>query len=98
MFNTDNEPISKSNMKKLIKLMLDAKKAKEEYETFKAEITKDLKDGKYVIENIGSVSKSTYPRYTLDKEALQEAYPYINFDDYLKESMTTKVDVRSLQC
>ena len=59
MFNTDNEPISKSNMKKLIKLMLDAKKAKEEYETFKAEITKDLKDGKYVIENIGSVS--VYP-------------------------------------
>ena len=95
MFNTDNEPISKSNMKKLIKLMLDAKKAKEEYETFKAEITKDLK---YVIENIGSVSKSTYPRYTLDKEALQEAYPYINFDDYLKESLITKVDVRSLQC
>ena len=32
------------------------------------------------------------------KEALQEAYPYINFDDYLKESLITKVDVRSLQC
>lgn len=98
MFSKDKVegPISKSQMSKLINLMLESKRAKEKYDAYKEELTKDLKDGEYIIPNVGKVIKCTYVKYLFNKNEFYNNHPNINLDDYQKEVVTTKLDIKNL--
>lgn len=91
---TKQRTLTGAQIKNLIKLNVQYKKAKDEYEEAKKILTANLECGKYDCKE-GSVIKSETIRMVINMERLAFEHPEINLNDYKEPQVVTSVAVKN---
>lgn len=91
---TKQRTLTEAQIKTLIRLNVQYKKAKSEYDEAKKILTTNLECGKYDAD-CGYVSKTESIRMILNAERLAFEHPEINLEEYKEPSTTTTIIVKN---
>lgn len=88
--------LSRKQMEMLLNAYLDFKEAEAKFKEIKDKLTKDLPDGKYEIEGLARITKTSQRRRKLDTDSLLNAYPQIDKELFTMEYSATTVTITNL--
>lgn len=92
---TKQRVLTEDEIKTLVTLYVNFKKAENEFNEAKKILTANLECGKYE-SDFGSITKQESVTMILNKDRLAAEHPEINLNDYKDPTVVTKVIVKNL--